>query len=69
MKTKLSRLLTATKLCVSMAEVRRHTAGGIITVNGKVIPQDEICVDAGDVVRLGKHRQLTITQEVLDGLK
>ena len=69
MKTKISRLLTATKRCISMAEVRRYVSKGIVTLNDEVVPQDDVEIQDGDVIGVGRSIREVITQEVLDGLK
>jgi len=52
-----------------MAEVRRYVSKGIVTLNDEVVPQDDVEIQDGDVIGVGRSIREVITQEVLDGLK
>ncbi len=71
MKIYLVKLLADLRLTVSRSEGRRVVCMGLVTLNGEPVTDIETDVDVniGDVVRVGKRKEITITQEILDNGK
>ena len=63
-------LLCQSGLCISRNEGRRLVVGGIAKLNGEPITNitEELEVQPGDELTVGKHRKVKITQEMLEKL-
>jgi len=54
---------------VSHSESRRLVCQGAVKINGTVVPSidEEVDVGPGDVISIGRHEEIEITEEFLEG--
>jgi tyrosyl-tRNA synthetase len=66
MKTTLARLLSQAGATMSMGEGRRMVGMGAVRVNGEVQKNlEEVEVQVGDKVQVGKRKEFVVTEEML----
>jgi len=66
MKTTLARLLSQAGATISMGEGRRMVGMGAVRVNGEVQKNlEEVEVQVGDKVQVGKRKEFVVTEEML----
>ena len=58
----LHRVLTAAELASSGGEVRRLVSQGAVSVNGERVSEFTMAVQAGDEIRVGRHRFIRLTK-------
>jgi len=66
----INRLLANEKRLISMAEGRRYIAQKALKVNGEIVTDATVDINVNDTVSIGKHKEFTVTEEmlkVLDG--
>ena len=70
MKMNITKILTDAKLTVSRSQGRRLTFQGGVFINDELItdPWQDVEVNIGDTIRVGKHKQVEVTQDMLEGV-
>jgi tyrosyl-tRNA synthetase len=69
MKINLIKLLKQADAFVSSSEGRRCVMMGAVRINNAPVTElvDEIDVEVGDVIQIGRTKKITITKEILGG--
>ena len=70
MKVNITKLLSDAKMTVSRSQGRRLTFQGGVFINDELItdPWKDVEVNIGDVIRVGKNKEVEVTQEILENV-